>query len=105
MARLSGGGCPAIGSPIQERSRVMEKTNAPAVTGAPGARPHYTRHTLAERLCIGLSTLDRLMAAGKLPKPLRIGRSCRWPAAEIDAWEAANCPDAKRWEVLRRRTG
>ena len=40
-------------------------------------------------------------AAGKLPKPIRLGRSVRWPVFEIEAWLAAGAPDRETWEAMK----
>jgi predicted DNA-binding transcriptional regulator AlpA len=45
-------------------------------------------------------------SAGKLPKPLRIGRFVRWRRRDIEAWIEAGCPDcskAERLDTLHRR--
>jgi prophage regulatory protein len=51
----------------------------------------YLRDTeLAARWDIDQSTVWRLAARGKIPRPLRIsGKISRWPIAEIEAHEAA----------------
>ena len=56
---------------------------------------------LAKQLGISLRHLRRLDAAGKLPKPVRLGYSVRWLAAEIEAWLAAGAPDRKSWQQIR----
>jgi prophage regulatory protein len=40
-------------------------------------------------------------AAGKVPRPIRIGRSTFWRPEEIEAWIAAGCPDRETWELRR----
>lgn len=44
--------------------------------------------------------------AGRLPKPVRIGRLVRWRRSDIEAWIEAGCPDcskAERLDTLHRR--
>jgi len=53
---------------------------------------------LCDRLSLGRATVYRQVAAGRLPKPLRIGRAVRWRRAEIEAWIAAGCPPRERWQ-------
>ena len=50
---------------------------------------------------IGISTRQawRHDRAGKLPAPVRIGRSVRWRNSEIQAWIAAGCPLRDEWTV------
>ncbi|QJX00250.1 helix-turn-helix transcriptional regulator [Frigoriglobus tundricola] len=73
-----------------------------------------TRDALAALLDIGVSTLDRLNAAGRIgPRPVRLGGALRWHRAEVLAWLAQRDPrgelhDAATWpavwDALRRRT-
>lgn len=53
--------------------------------------------TLAARLSISRTSLFTMKAAGRLPKPIRLGRSVRWNAKEIEAWVDANCPPLHVW--------
>ena len=55
-------------------------------------------------LMIGLSlrTIRRMDAAGRLPRPVRIGNCTRWRVSEIRAWSEAGCPDRAAWEQQRR---
>lgn len=58
--------------------------------------------TAAAGLCgLGRSTWHRLRASGKVPAPVKIGRSCRWNRAELLAWIESGCPDAGTWAALR----
>jgi predicted DNA-binding transcriptional regulator AlpA len=38
-------------------------------------------------------------AAGKIPQPVRIGRSTLWRADELRDWVAAGCPSRQEWEA------
>ena len=40
-------------------------------------------------------------AAGKIPQPVRIGRSTLWRTEELRAWVTAGCPRRKEWEDLQ----
>lgn len=40
-------------------------------------------------------------AAGRIPRPVRIGRSTMWRAAELAEWTAAGCPERSEWEAQR----
>ncbi len=61
----------------------------------------YSAEQLAERFHVSLRHIRRMDSAGKLPKPVRLGRSVRWSAREIERWLAAGAPDRKRWEALK----
>ncbi len=56
---------------------------------------------LAKLLDIGLRTVRSFDAAGKLPKPVRIGARVLWIVDEIRAWLAAGTPDRATWERIR----
>ncbi len=49
-----------------------------------GKRLLRTRE-FAERLGISVATLYRLIAAGKLPPPIKIGGASAWPSSDLDA--------------------
>jgi predicted DNA-binding transcriptional regulator AlpA len=68
------------------------------------------RKAAARYLDVGTSTLDRLNAAGLVPKPIRLGGSLAWPRAELAAWIAHGCPQRAEWSplwsaIVARRTG
>ncbi len=37
----------------------------------------------------------RLSDAGKVPRPLAVGRSRRWRRADVQEWVEAGCPDLR----------
>lgn len=49
---------------------------------------------VARLMGVSERTLWRLLSAGKVPKPLRIGRNTRWRLAEVRDWIAGGCPVA-----------
>jgi predicted DNA-binding transcriptional regulator AlpA len=56
---------------------------------------------LALLLGFGLRTIRSHDAAGKLPKPLRIGGRVVWSVAEIREWIAAGAPNRDEWEARK----
>ena len=50
---------------------------------------------VGELLNLSARTVWRLLSAGKLPQPVRIGRSVRWSREKLEAWIAEGCPDLK----------
>ncbi len=57
----------------------------------------------ARMLSISKPTLDRMKAAGKLPRHIELSDGChRWNVAEVRDWIAAGCPAIKEWEARRR---
>ena len=55
---------------------------------------------VAAKLAISARHLRRLSDAGRVPRPVRIGRAVRWRSAEIRAWISAGCPDARHWKWI-----
>jgi excisionase family DNA binding protein len=49
---------------------------------------------LAKLMHVSERTLWRLLSAGKVPRPVRIGRNTRWKLAEVTAWIDRGCPAA-----------
>jgi excisionase family DNA binding protein len=47
---------------------------------------------LARLMRVSERTLWRLLSAGKVPQPVRIGRSTRWRYAEVREWIEKGCP-------------
>jgi prophage regulatory protein len=59
---------------------------------------------LGEMLGVAERTIRRWNAAGKLPRPVKIGGAIRWRLDEIEAWLAAGCPDREHWEAIQQTT-
>jgi len=56
----------------------------------------------AARFCgVSLATWDRHTAAGKVPRPIRLGGRVLWRRGELQAWLDAGCPDRRQWDVMR----
>ena len=49
-------------------------------------------NNVAQMLQVSTRTLWRLLAAGKLINPVKLGRSVRWRKDELMQWIAAGCP-------------
>jgi hypothetical protein len=84
-----------------------------AATAIEGSRPAavsplaYSRESLARSLGIGVATLDRWEAAGRIgPKPLRIngprGRKLYY-VEEVSDWLKAGAPPRHEWQAIRSR--
>lgn len=48
---------------------------------------------VARLLGISERTLWRLLSAGKVPRPVRIGRNTRWRLTEVTGWIEKGCPE------------
>ena len=49
---------------------------------------------VARLLGISKRTLWRLLSAGKLPAPVRLGSNVRWRLDEVEKWISQGCPAA-----------
>ena len=47
---------------------------------------------VAVYLSIPRRSVYRLAAAGRIPRPIRLGASLRWIRAQLDEWVAQGCP-------------
>ena len=53
------------------------------------------------RLCgVSPASWDRLVAAGKTPRPLKLGGRVVWRRTDLEAWIAHGCPDRKTFDTL-----
>lgn len=84
---------------------------APASRIKQPRRVGLCRLGVADLLGISVSSVDRLNAAGQLPRPLKLGGPLRWNKRELLAWLDHGSPDRKTrgpiWSavVRARRTG
>jgi len=77
---------------------------SPADTSPPQLQPLLVDIIgLSKLLCRSVPALERDQVAGRIPRPLRIGRSKRWRLQEIMQWIEIGCPDRKTWEARRRK--
>ncbi|WP_145198219.1 helix-turn-helix domain-containing protein [Planctomycetes bacterium Poly30] len=60
---------------------------------------------VAEMLGVSKRQIAGLRSSGRLPSPVRLGRSVRWRREEIEAWIAAGCPTRDRWDTRSNRGG
>lgn len=56
---------------------------------------------VARLLCVSVRHLWDLNASGRVPRPVRLGRSVRWDVAELESWLAAGAPSRDEWERLK----
>jgi excisionase family DNA binding protein len=62
------------------------------VETANSERVLLTSEDLPRLLGISERTLWRLLSGGRVPEPVRIGRSTRWRLAEVKDWIERGCP-------------
>jgi predicted DNA-binding transcriptional regulator AlpA len=58
---------------------------------------------LAKAFGISERSVRSLDAAGKLPRPFRLGGRVVWPVSVIRRWLECGAPDRAEWERLERR--
>ncbi|MCH7752859.1 MAG: helix-turn-helix domain-containing protein [Planctomycetes bacterium] len=56
---------------------------------------------VAKILGISVRHVWALLAQGRLPQPVRLGRSVRWNLKELRDWLDAGAPDVVVWEKQR----
>lgn len=49
-------------------------------------------HAVAENLGCSERHVWRMVDAGRMPEPRRLGSLCRWSRAEIEQWITDGCP-------------
>ncbi len=54
---------------------------------------------VAARLRISQRQVWKLLASGRIPAPVRLSRSVRWRAEDIDDWVRMGCPSRERFEA------
>ena len=60
----------------------------------------------AARMCgISPAHWHTLLAGGRAPAGLRLGRRRLWAVSELSAWISAGAPSVERWAALRREGG
>ena len=69
---------------------------------APAALRELDAERLARMLSgVGVRTIRTWDAAGKLPRPVKIGGRTLWYVREVHAWLAAGSPDRATWEAMK----
>jgi predicted DNA-binding transcriptional regulator AlpA len=53
---------------------------------------------IAAMLHVSERHLWRLKAAGKVPKPVKVGECVRWLLRDIEAWLEMGCPSQKEFD-------
>ncbi len=80
--------------PDENEQAVAEHSALPA-----GLSPLLVNADVAGPLC-GRSPTSwwRDHAAGRVPRPVKLGGATLWRVAELQAWVSAGCPQRKEWE-------
>ena len=54
----------------------------------------------AQQLNVSERHFYKLHSSGRVPRPVRLGRSVRWRAEELRKWLAAGALPRARWEAM-----
>ncbi|RIK77255.1 MAG: DNA-binding protein [Planctomycetota bacterium] len=65
------------------------------------AAPLVTAEQAAAMCAVSLRTWRTWHSYGRVPRPVRIGRTLRWRRDELNAWIAAGCPKQREWDAAR----
>ena len=80
---------------------MTERTSRPANAAPECERLALSADEVAKLLGISERHLWALNSSGRLPRPLRLGRSVRWDLQTLREWLAAGAPERSRWEERR----
>lgn len=56
-------------------------------------------HRVAAELGVSRRKVWAMHSAGQMPAPVRMGRSVRWRACDIERWVALGCPSREEFEA------
>lgn len=78
----------------------MSKPTSPDVKAVSKAEQLLlSRRNAAELLDLSVATLDRMQAAGKLPRTLVVNGGVRYRREDLVRWIALGCPDRKTFDA------
>lgn len=67
----------------------------------PTPRLALSAEEVAEVLGISRAHVWRLHSSGRIPRPVRLGRTVRWDRKTLESWLEAGGPTRDRWEAMR----
>ena len=86
---------------MDEHSHNFDPNETGGATETPTASLLLRAPEAAASCAVSTRTWRSWDAAGRIPQPVRIGRSTLWRLDELRAWVAAGCPRRKEWEDLQ----
>lgn len=89
---------------LRTRLRVKAGIFRSLKRGAHVDKKLLTVNDVSELLSISARQVWNLLSTGRLPWPIRLGRSVRWRRDEVTEWMEAGCPPHERWNAARRST-
>ncbi len=59
----------------------------------------FTVRELAARMKVSQRQIWKMLSSGKVPEPIRLGRSVRWRKTDIDEWVRLGCVSREEFEA------
>lgn len=79
----------------------MKKARKVTDCGSESPVAIYTLEGVATLLDVSTRTIQRYVASGQMPEPIRLKKNLWWLVADIKSWLEAGCPSAAKWRQLR----
>jgi predicted DNA-binding transcriptional regulator AlpA len=81
----------------------LDRTDHPSIHASTSGVPMGVEAAQAARLCgVSRATWYSLRKAGRVPRPVRLGRRVLWRVEELREWMAAGCPPLSRWDAAKK---
>ncbi|MDD4889885.1 MAG: helix-turn-helix domain-containing protein [Phycisphaerae bacterium] len=85
-----------------------DQTTTPAPATSRAATKEIVPLALSDVQAAALLGISRghlwtLNSSGRLPAPVKLGRSVRWIRSELESWLAAGCPTRDCWRAMKEK--
>jgi len=67
-----------------------------SISGRVSAEAMLDVETVADLLSCSTRHVYRMADAGRMPRPLKLGRLIRWRRSAVESWIADGCPSVRR---------
>ncbi len=89
--------------PPGKRLRTLEREGGRSMTAIDNDVVLLDVEQVAAATKLHRATVYKLVACGKFPPPIKLGRATRWIKDELLAWVDAKCPSMAKWEAMKGR--
>lgn len=81
----------------------LDQTDRPPISETASGLAMGVEAAQAARLCgVSRAMWYSLRKAGRLPRPVRLGRRVLWRVEELREWMAAGCPPLACWDAIKK---
>jgi predicted DNA-binding transcriptional regulator AlpA len=101
MSRASHINLPTMCAKIACMSNTSHATESERLALPASERLAVPSAGVAKLLNISQRHVANLNTTGRLPRPVRFGRSVRWSVAELRDWLESGAPSREKWEKMR----